>query len=325
VGPSLLDVRGLSVALRRGAAELPVVQDVRFILEAGGALGIVGESGSGKSLTALALLQLLPDSAAVSGSIHWRGEELLGAPAERLRRLRGRELALVLQDPSAALSPVLTVGAQLVDAIRAHRKVSRPKARAAAVELLRRVGVPDPARRVDAYPHELSGGLRQRVVLAAALAGDPSLLVADEPTTALDATVQAQVLALLAGERRRGMALILVSHDLGAIGRTCDAVAVMYAGRIVEQGPTAQLFDAPAHPYTAALLRVEEALQGQTARGALPVIPGGVPSVTRFSERGCLFRERCGFAAARCAEVTPGWTASGERGVACHFPLARAA
>ncbi|MHB8417205.1 MAG: ABC transporter ATP-binding protein [Myxococcales bacterium] len=322
---ALLEVEGLGIEL----AGVPVVQGVSFRLEAGRALAVVGESGSGKSLTALALLQLLPSPPAriSSGSIRWGGEELVGASPARLRQLRGRELALVFQDPAAALSPVLTVGRQIEDARQAHPAPSRPGGRAAAVELLRRVGLPDPERRAGAYPHELSGGMKQRALLAAALACDPALLIADEPTAALDVTVQAQILALLASERRRRrMALLLVSHDLGAVSSACDDVAVMYAGRIVESGPVASVFAGPAHPYTAALLAVGRAITAaRVVRGALPVIRGAVPPAGRFREAGCLFRERCDLADGRCAQVTPPFCESTARGVACHHPLPEAA
>ena len=327
---ALLTVEGLSVGLERGGRRVRVVDRVSFALRPGRALGLVGESGSGKSLTALALLQLLPAPPAriVGGSVRFRGEELVGAAPARLQSFRGLEAGMVFQDPLTTLNPVLTVGAQIEEPLRCRRGLGRAAARAAAVEALRSVGLPAPERRVDAYPHELSGGMRQRALIAAALCCDPALLVADEPTTALDVTVQAQILALLDRERRRrGLSLLLISHDLGVVARTCDEVAVMYAGRIVEHGRVAAVFEAPAHPYTAGLLRSVAALELESAAGRgtpLPVIPGMVPPAERFGEPGCLFRERCSAADARCAEAEPPWTSVGDRGFACHHPLGSA-
>jgi peptide/nickel transport system ATP-binding protein len=323
----LLKVEGLCVGLERHRTVLRVVDRISLELRPGGALGLVGESGSGKSLTALALLQLLPDPPAriTAGSIRFRGEELVGARPARLRRFRGLEAGMVFQDPMTTLDPVLTVGAQIAEPLRSHLGLDPKEARAAAIEALRSVGLPSPERRADAYPHELSGGMRQRALIAAALCCNPALLVADEPTTALDVTVQAQILALLDRERRRrGMALLLISHDLGVIARTCDEVAVMYAGRIVERGPVGTVFAAPAHPYTAGLLRAVAALDLDAAtsrRSPLPVIPGLVPPAERFGDPGCLFHDRCSEGDAGCVEVAPGWTAANDRGVACYHPL----
>jgi peptide/nickel transport system ATP-binding protein len=325
---ALLAVEGLRVGLARGGRSVPAVDGVSFEIGAGRALGLVGESGSGKSLTALALLQLLPQppSRLDGGSIRFRGEELVGAAPTRLRGFRGLEAGMVFQDPMTALNPVLTLGDQLEEPLRCRRGLGQREASAAAVEALRSVGLPSPERRARAYPHQLSGGMRQRALIALALCCDPALLIADEPTTALDVTVQAQILALLDRERRRrGMALLLISHDLGVVAKICDEVAVMYAGRIVERGPVSAVFAAPAHPYTAGLLRSVAALDldQPSRRGSpLPVIPGMVPAAERLGEAGCQFRDRCGFADAAC-EQTPGWTASGDRGVACRHPLGR--
>ncbi len=325
---ALLTVEGLCVGIERGGTLVRTVADVSFDLRSGRSIGLVGESGSGKSLTALALLQLLPDPPAriAGGSVRFRGEELVGAASARLQRFRGSEAGLVFQDAATALNPVMTIGAQIEEPLRARRHLGRSAARSAAVEALRSVGLPSPERRVEAFPHELSGGMRQRALIAAALCCDPALLVADEPTTALDVTVQAQILALLDRERRRrGMALLLISHDLGVIAGACDEVAVMYAGRIVERGPVAEVFSAPAHPYTAGLLRSVGALEigARTERlAALPVIPGMVPPAERFGEAGCLFRERCSAGDARCQE-TPPWTSVGARGFACHHPVGK--
>jgi oligopeptide/dipeptide ABC transporter ATP-binding protein len=320
---ALLTVEGLCVGLDRGKKLLPAVADVSFEIRSGQALGLVGESGSGKSLTALALLQLLPEPAAriVGGSIRLRGQELVGASSARLQGFRGVDAGMVFQDPMTSLNPVLTVGDQIEEPLRCRKGLRRGEARSAAVEALRSVGLPSPERIVEAYPHQLSGGMRQRALIAAALCCNPALLVADEPTTALDVTVQAQILALLDRERRRrGLGLLLISHDLGVIARTCDEVAVMYAGRIVERGPVGKVFEAPAHRYTAGLLRSVAALADSGhPRQPLPVIPGMVPPADRFGEPGCPFRDRCGSADSRC-ETSPDWTQAGDRGFACHHP-----
>ena len=322
----LLSLEGLRVAVRSDGRWVPALNEVSLRLEAGRALGLVGESGSGKSLTALSIPRLLPESDArtLGGSVRFRGEELTSASPRRLRELRGREIALVLQDPMTALNPVRSLGAQLIEQIRQHRGLSAKAARQLAIELLRSVGIPSPERRVDSHPHELSGGMRQRALIAAALSCDPSLLIADEPTTALDVTVQAQILALLDGERRRrSMALLLVSHDLAVVAQTCDDVAVMYAGRVVEQGPVARVFAAPAHPYTAGLLRSVRSIQRREGgRQRLVAIPGTVPSLDEVAGRGCSFRGRCEGADGLCERTTPSWSDAGGRGVACHRPLA---
>ncbi|MHB1847151.1 MAG: ABC transporter ATP-binding protein [Deltaproteobacteria bacterium] len=261
----LLEVEGLCVDIpRSGAPALRAVDDLALCIPEGGSLGLVGESGSGKSLTVLALLGLLPVGARRAvARLSFRGEALGGASEARLRRLRGREIGLVLQDPAAALDPIWRVGDLVAEPLRAQQGLSRTAAAARAVELLREVGIPAPEERARRYPHELSGGMRQRVLLASALAGDPELLIADEPTTALDVTLQAQILSLLARERRqRGMGLLLVSHDLAVVAQICDEVAVLRRGRIVELGPTREIFGAPKQPYTQALLAAARRLEG---------------------------------------------------------------
>jgi peptide/nickel transport system ATP-binding protein len=265
---------------------------------------MVGESGCGKSVTWLAALGLLPGKAQVTGSVTLEGEELLAAPAARLDRVRGGRVAIIFQDPMSSLNPVHRVGRQVMEALRLHRGLEGASARAAARRLFEQVGIPDPARRLDAYPHEMSGGQNQRVMIAMALAGQPELLVADEPTTALDVTIQAQILELLAQIRREtGMALVLISHDLGVVAETVERVCVMYAGRIVEEAPVAQLFAAPAHPYTRGLLGALPPISGE--RRPLTAIPGGVPD-PRAMPPGCAFAPRCPQHGGECDAALPG-------------------
>lgn len=323
----LLAVRGLVVEFAGDGGVVRAVDGVGFELPEGGSLGLVGESGCGKSVTAASLLRLVPEppSRRASGSITFRGTELTALAPEALRRVRGAGIAMVFQDPMSALNPVLTVGAQLVEALTAHADLPAADAKTKAISLLREVGVPAPERRFDAFPHQLSGGLRQRVVLAMALAPGPALLVADEPTTALDATVQAQVLDLLARERRtRGLALLLISHDLDVIASQCERTCVMYAGRIVEEGPTAALFAAPAHPYTGGLLR-SRPRPDDVPGTPLRAIPGVVPPMHALPS-GCRFRDRCDRAAEDCASAEPALVGLGDgRRVACLHPLGRPA
>jgi peptide/nickel transport system ATP-binding protein len=257
----------------------------------GEAIGLVGESGCGKSVTWLAALGLLPSKANISGSVRLQGRELVDAPVPELERVRGRRIGMIFQDPASSLNPVHRVGWQIGEALALHRGLDGVAARAEAKRLLDQVGIPDSARRLDAYPHELSGGQSQRVMIAIALAGQPDLLVADEPTTALDVTIQAQILDLLGRLRREtGMALVLISHDLGVVSETCDRIAVMYAGRIIEEAPTDVLFAAPSHPYTRGLMGALPPLSGPRRR--LTAIPGGVPD-PRAMPPGCAFAPRC--------------------------------
>lgn len=324
---ALLEVRDLRVALDIGAAPVHAVDGVGFEVRDGETLALVGESGCGKTLTALALLDLLPRPTAriAGGSIRWRGTELVGSGSRRLRRLRGQEIGFVFQEPQSSLNPVQRVGAQVVEAIRAHTRCPRHEAMERAVELLREVGIPDPSERVSAYPHELSGGMLQRVGIAIALAEEPALLVADEPTTALDVTVQAEVLALLSRLRaQRGMALLLITHDLALVAQTADRVAVLYGGRVVETAPVAELFAHPRHPYTHGLLESLPDRQRAGQDGELRAIPGTVPSPGSFPS-GCRFRTRCPRAQERCGGEDPGLapvTAGSRHEVACWFPVA---
>ena len=307
---SLLEIRDLRVAF--GAA-IPV-DGVGLTLEAGRTLGLVGESGCGKTLTALSILRLVPAPGRIAGgSIRFDGGELVDLDEPAMRALRGRAIGMVFQEPMTALNPVLTVGAQVAEAVTLHERVGRAAARARAVEMLRLVEIPDAEPRADAYPHQLSGGMRQRVMLAVALACRPALLIADEPTTALDVTIQAQILDLLGSlQRQLGMAILLVTHDLGVVAERADAVAIMYAGRVVESGPAAVVLGAPQHPYTRGLL----ASLPDGRRGRLAAIPGTVPDPLHLPG-GCRFRDRCAEAIAACADAEPPLRAVGDRRVAC--------
>lgn len=295
----LVELRGLRVAF----GGQPALRGIDLAIAPGEAVGLVGESGCGKSVTWLAALGLLPGKAEIGGSVRLGEEELLGAPPAVLERVRGGRIAMIFQDPASSLNPVHRIGRQIAEALRLHRGLDGAAARAEAKRLLDLVGIPDAARRLDAYPHELSGGQNQRVMIAIALAGQPELLVADEPTTALDVTIQAQILELLQSLRREtGMALVLISHDLGVVAETCERVCVMYAGRIVEQAPTAQLFANPAHPYTRGLLGALPPLDGPRRR--LAAIPGSVPEPWAMP-RGCAFAPRCAHCTAACEEAVP--------------------
>ncbi|KPG01966.1 peptide ABC transporter ATP-binding protein [Rhodopseudomonas sp. AAP120] len=290
----LLRVDGLSVSLFTRAGVMQAVDNLSFDLRAGETLAIVGESGCGKSLTALALMRLLPTPPAriVAGRIDLGGLDLATLPEARMRKVRGREIGMIFQDPLGALDPVMSIGRQLTEAICAHTPLSRRDAETRAVELLDRVSVPDARRRLDEYPHMLSGGMRQRVMIAMAIACSPKVLIADEPTTALDVTVQAQVIELLKElQQSLGTALILITHDLGVVAEIADRVLVMYAGRPVEQGPAADLFEDPQHPYTRGLLSSTLGL-GRRHGDFLPEIGGTVPSLAELPP-GCAFSNRC--------------------------------
>ena len=316
----LLDVRGLSVAFRTAAGRARAVDDLSFHVAPGETLSIVGESGCGKSLTALALLRLCAPAAAVTGEVLLGGRNLLALGARDMRAVRGRSLAIVFQDPTAALNPVMSVGDQLVEAIRAHARVSPPDARREALRLLDLVHIPDAARRIDDHPHRFSGGMRQRVAIAMAIAARPAVLVADEPTTALDVTIQAQILALLRQlQKELGMALLLITHDLGVVAEMADRVLVMYAGREVESQDVHGLFGAPRHPYTQRLIGAKPRLAASLAgpRARLREIPGMVPLPTE-ARAGCAFAPRCDLATPRCADALPQLEPFGSGRVACH-------
>jgi peptide/nickel transport system ATP-binding protein len=315
----VLAVRDLATHFFMRGIVLKAVDGVSFDLEAGEILGLVGESGSGKSVTGYSLLGLVdPPGRIVAGSIRLRDQELVGLPQAELRDLRGRRLAMVFQDPMTTLNPVLTIAAQIQLAILAHERVSARAGRARAAEVLTRVGIPDAARRLDAYPHEFSGGMRQRVAIAVALLNRPDVIVADEPTTALDVSIQAQILAEMKSlVRDLGTALIWISHDLAVVSALASRLLVMYAGRIVEQGPTAAVLRGPRHPYTRGLL---DSLPARAAPGReLTQIPGLPPTLAALPS-GCAFHPRCPRADAACGEA-PETTMAGVRGWRCHHPL----
>ncbi|MDX1566913.1 MAG: ABC transporter ATP-binding protein [Longimicrobiales bacterium] len=301
----LLVVDDLRTSFSTPAGEARAVDGVSFEVRKGETLGVVGESGCGKTVTALSVLGLVdrPGRILEGSSVRFRGEELVGARARRLREIRGGDVAMIFQEPMTSLNPVYTVGDQILETLRLHVGLKGAEGRQRAVELLGEVGIPDPDRRVDAHPHELSGGMRQRVMIAMALAGDPDLLIADEPTTALDVTIQAQILAILDRLRReRGMAMILITHDLAVVAEVCDRVAVMYAGQVVEEGSVDRIFRDPVHPYTRGLLASLPRLGSRIRR--LRPIPGQVPPATDWPA-GCRFRDRCPHAWSRCLEHPP--------------------
>ncbi|HSJ26007.1 MAG TPA: ABC transporter ATP-binding protein [Longimicrobiales bacterium] len=302
----LLEVNDLRTWFRTDAGLARAVDGVSFHVNAGEVLGIVGESGCGKSVTSLSVMQLIPrppGEIAAGSSIRFRGEELVGASERRMRELRGNDIAMIFQEPMTSLNPVYKVGDQIGEALRLHRDMSKKEARARAVDMLRLVGIPSPGERVDDYPHQLSGGQRQRVMIAMALACEPELLIADEPTTALDVTIQAQILELLAELRTRlGMAVVLITHDLGVVAEVCDRVVVMYAGQVVEHGTVEQIFREPRHPYTEGLLQAVPRLGRRQER--LAVIPGTVPAPTDWPV-GCRFHTRCPYGWDLCVQEAP--------------------
>jgi oligopeptide/dipeptide ABC transporter ATP-binding protein len=318
-GP-LLEVRNLVTRFTTEAGDVSAVDGVDLTLTRGRTLGIVGESGCGKSVTALSIMRLLPQPMAriARGSVCFEGTDLVHADDEHLHSVRGRRLAMIFQEPMTALNPVHRIGRQIGESLRLHFGLDEREATARAVALLHQVGIPDPELRVTEYPHQLSGGMRQRVMIAIALACDPALLIADEPTTALDVTVQAQVLDLLRAEREaRAMALILITHDLGVIAENCDEVLVMYAGRVAEEGRVADLYARPRHPYTRGLLASMPRLE-TPRKQRLPVIEGMVPALTAMPA-GCRFASRCAWREARCdREVPPLREAAPGHRVACH-------
>ena len=304
----LLEAAHLRVDLHTHNGTAPAVRDMGFALQPGDTLGLIGESGCGKSMTALALMGLAPDNATVSGSLKLAGRELIGLPDRDWRALRGDRIAMIFQEPMTALNPVHTIGHQVMEPMRLHRGLGRAEARQKALALLERVGIPAPAQRFDSYPHQFSGGQRQRIMIAMALACEPDVLIADEPTTALDVTVQKQILALIAElVAERGMALILISHDLGLIAQNVRQMLVMYGGEVVERGAAAEVFARPAHPYTRGLLAARPSLaQRLVAHRSerLPTIAGTVPNLFQMPP-GCPFAGRCAFTADGCAQHPP--------------------
>ncbi|QGZ65953.1 ABC transporter ATP-binding protein [Paraburkholderia acidisoli] len=333
---ALLEVQDLSVRFeRRDAPPVTVVHDVSFALEAGGTLGIVGESGSGKSQTVMGMLGLLASNGRVTGHARLRGENLLAMKPRALNRIRGDRIAMIFQDPMTSLNPFLTIERQMTEALQLHRKVTRRTARTRAIEALERVRIPDAARRIAMYPHEFSGGMRQRVLIAAALMMEPDVLIADEPTTALDVTVQAQIMALLREmNRERGTAILLITHDMGVVAELCDDVMVMYAGRAVEKASARALFEQPMHPYTNGLLGALPRLDApageplRTIPGDPPLPGGGDGSAGDTGDAGCAFAPRCAAVFERCRTQRPPLesidTRDGTRLSACHLPVAGA-
>jgi peptide/nickel transport system ATP-binding protein len=301
----LLEVQNLQTHFPTRAGLVRAVNDVSFHLDRGELLGLVGESGCGKSITALSIMRLIsPPGKIAGGEIIFDGKNLLLLSEPEMRQMRGDDIAMIFQDPMTSLNPVFTVGEQIAEALRLHRKLSRNDARLAAIDAMREVAIPDPARRADDYPHQLSGGMRQRVMIAMALACNPKLLIADEPTTALDVTIQAQILELLDGLRKsRELAVLLITHDLGVVAEVADRVAVMYTGKIVEESPVEELFARPRHPYTEGLLRSVPKLTAEhvTKKERLETIEGVVPSPTDLPP-GCHFAPRCQYRMPRCTE-----------------------
>ncbi|MBB5215965.1 ABC transporter ATP-binding protein [Parapusillimonas granuli] len=305
---AVLSVKGLAVELATRRATAYILNDISFDVGPGETVCLVGESGCGKSMTALAIMRLIPEPGRISaGSVSLRGTDLVQADVSQMRRIRGNKISMIFQEPMTALNPVYTVGDQICEPLRLHQGLGREEARQKALEILQSVGIPAPDRRIDNYPHEMSGGMRQRVMIAMALACDPDVLIADEPTTALDVTVQAQIFDLLREQQqRRGTAIIMITHDMGAVAEMSDRVVVMYGGRVVEEGMTAEILAAPRHPYTQGLIACLPELDPAPSdhRPDLPEIPGIVPSIWNRGA-GCPFADRCAHVMAQCRKAFP--------------------
>jgi len=311
---NLLEVQGLRTSFFTDDGEVPAVDGVDFFVREGEVLGIVGESGCGKSVTSLSIMKLLPKGIGkvVGGEIWFKGENLVEVSERRMKQIRGNEIAMIFQEPMTSLNPLFTIGNQLVEAIRLHTKIEKKEARARAVEMLKLVGLPRAEQMLDEYPHQLSGGMRQRVMIAMAMACQPSLLIADEPTTALDVTIQAQILTLMKELNQTfGTAIMMITHDLGVVAEICDRVIVMYAGQIVEEGSVHSIFRRPQHPYTVGLIRSIPDIRGK--KGRLHSIPGQVPKPGAV-RCGCRFAERCEYAFERCRQENPQLYEAGEQG-----------
>ena len=303
----LLEVRDLVTAFYSDEGIVRAVDGVSFSVGEGATVGVVGESGCGKSVTSLSIMQLIPTPPGryERGKIFFRGQDLLSLTEREMRGLRGNSISMIFQEPMTSLNPVYTVGEQIMEAIRLHQKTGRKEARERAIEMLKLVGIPAPEQRIDSYPHQLSGGMRQRVMIAMALSCEPKLLIADEPTTALDVTIQAQILELLAGLRKKlGMSILLITHDLGVVAEFAEEIVVMYAGKVVERSETKALFKKPHHPYTRGLLSSVPSFGDNAQKRRLPMIPGVVPDLMHLP-RGCRFQERCSDVAAQCREQEP--------------------
>ncbi len=314
----ILEIKKLQTYFFTDDGVLPSVDGVTYKIERGETLGVVGESGSGKSVTAMSILQLIPQPPGkiVGGEILFEGNDLTKYGEEKMRKIRGNDISVIFQEPMTSLNPVYTVGNQIVEAITLHQHVAYAEAREMAIDMLRKVGIPAPEKRIDEYPHQMSGGMKQRVMIAMALACKPKLLIADEPTTALDVTIQAQILELLNElQEEMGMSILFITHDLGVVAETCDHVAVMYAGKIVEYGDVVTIFEEPAHPYSVGLFNSLPNVEAPKTEDKLYVIPGMVPRPQDFPS-GCRFRSRCPFATDKCKEeppleeISPGHTAA---------------
>ncbi len=318
----MLSVEHLAVAFDTDDGPLTAVDDVSFAVAPGEVVGLVGESGCGKTVTALSLVRLLPTPPGriAAGRVLFHGADLLTLPIRKLRDLRGRAISFIFQEPMTALSPLHRIGWQMVETLQFHRRITRRMAWSLSAEWLVRVGLPDPGRQMYAYPHQLSGGMRQRAMIAMALMLEPELVIADEPTTALDVTIQAQILELMQQMKTRDMAMLLITHDMGVVREMCDRVAVMYAAEIVESGPARDLFHHPLHPYTEALLKSIPPLAGP--RAALPAIAGQVPSALALPA-GCRFHDRCPFAMDQCRRARPPRDILGDRECACFLTRER--
>ena len=316
----LLEIDSLRTWFDTLSGTVRAVDGVSFTVQAGQTLGVVGESGCGKSVTALSILRLLPTPPARHlGAIRYRGSNLLALSEREMRQIRGNRISMIFQEPMTSLNPVLTVGRQIAETVLVHQEVNRAEAMQRAVEMLRLVQIPEPERRAREYPHQLSGGMRQRVMIALALACNPELLIADEPTTALDVTIQAQILDLIKRlQKELGMGVMLITHDLGVVAESCDRVVVMYAGRKVEESSVLALFSQPLHPYTRALMASMPAMNSQLKR--LTEIPGMVPSPHELG-RGCAFAARCQYAQQRCVDENPPLTSQGEDHVVACFAV----
>lgn len=321
---TVLEVKNLKTSFKTDEGKFLAVDDVSFRVEKGKTLGIVGESGCGKSVTSLSILRLIPNPPGniEGGQILFNGKNLLDLPVSEMRKIRGNKISMIFQEPMTSLNPVFTVGDQIEEAVMLHQKLNRKDAHQKAIEMLKLVGIPSPEKRVDDYPHQLSGGMRQRVMIAMALSCNPSLLIADEPTTALDVTIQAQILELVNKlQKETNTSMILITHDLGVVAETCDDVVVMYAGRVVEYGNVHQIFENPKHPYTKGLLDSVPHFETGQRRERLKTIPGIVPSLTKLPS-GCRFQDRCPNVQQDCRnkepdlyELEPGHTAR------CYHPV----
>ncbi|MBK9234891.1 MAG: oligopeptide ABC transporter ATP-binding protein OppD [Rhodoferax sp.] len=320
--PTLLQVKNLDVRFQTNDGPVYAVNQLNFELGRGETLGIVGESGSGKSQTVLAMMGLLAKNGSAAGQVLYQGQDLLSMPAQQLNRIRGNRVAMIFQDPMTSLNPYLTVERQMTEVLELHKAMGRRQAKTRAIELLEAVKIPDAARRIDMYPHEFSGGMRQRVMIAMALLCEPEVLIADEPTTALDVTVQAQILALLRDlQRDFGTAIVMITHDLGVVAGICDRVMVMYGGRVMEYAPADDIFYRPSHPYTIGLLGALPRLNSDSAQ--LLSIPGNPPNMNNLP-KGCPFSPRCQYATERCGTELPplaGSTLQTDLMRACHRPI----